>query len=94
MRIESAKPVKDLVIVDPPLSALENAINDSIHLRIVAQSGSGKTVLLGNLINYLTQKVSSDYVLSDPKVTAPENWGNLKPKPTQPRMFSALFRPY
>ena len=75
----SAKPVKDLVIVDPPLSALESAINDSIHLRIVAQSGSGKTVLLGNLINYLTQQVSSDYVLSDPKVTAPENWGNLKP---------------
>ena len=70
---------KELVIVDPPLSALENAINDSIHLRIVAQSGSGKTVLLGNLINYLTQHVSSDYVLSDPKVTAPENWGNLQP---------------
>ena len=75
----SAKPVKDLVIIDPPLSALESAINDSIHLRIVAQSGSGKTVLLGNLINYLTQQVSSDYVLSDPKVTAPENWGDLKP---------------
>ena len=76
---KSAKPAKDVVIVDPPLSALENAINDSIHLRIVAQSGSGKTVLLGNLINYLTQQVSSDYVLSDPKVTAPENWGNLQP---------------
>ena len=76
---KSAKPAKDIVIADPPLSAFETAINNSIHLRIVAQSGSGKTVLLGNLINYLTEQVSSDYVLSDPKVTAPENWGNLSP---------------
>ena len=76
---KSAKPSKDIVITDPPLSALEAAINDSIHLRIVAQSGSGKTVLLGNLINYLTEQVSSDYVLSDPKATDPENWGNLTP---------------
>lgn len=76
---KTPKPAKNLVIVDPPLSKLERALDESIHARIVAQSGSGKTVLLGNLINYLTQQVSSDYVLSDPKVTAPENWGNLKP---------------
>ena len=76
---KTPKPAKDIVISDPPLSALETAINDSIHLRIVAQSGSGKTVLLGNLINYLTEQVSNDYVLSDPKVTDPENWGNLTP---------------
>ena len=75
----SPKASKEIVINDPPLGALEAAINDSIHLRIVAQSGSGKTVLLGNLINYLTEQVSSDYVLSDPKVTDPKNWGNLKP---------------
>ena len=76
---KSAKPTKDLVIVDPPLSKLEAAINDSIHVRIVAQSGSGKTVLLGNLINYLAGGISDDYVLSDPKTTDPVNWGNLKP---------------
>ena len=76
---KTAKPAKEITIVNPPLSRLEAELNESIHARIVAQSGSGKTVLLGNLINYLTQVVSSDYVLSDPKVTAPENWGNLTP---------------
>ena len=76
---KTPKATKEITIVDPPLSVLEGAINESIHLRIVAQSGSGKTVLLGNLINYLTEQVSSDYVLSDPKVTDPKNWGNLKP---------------
>ena len=76
---KTPKATKEITIIDPPLSVLEGAINESIHLRIVAQSGSGKTVLLGNLINYLTEQVSSDYVLSDPKVTDPKNWGNLKP---------------
>ena len=76
---KTPKATKEITIIDPPLSVLEGAINESIHLRIVAQSGSGKTVLLGNLINYLTEQVSSDYVLSDPKVTDPRNWGNLKP---------------
>ena len=70
---------KDIVIVDPPLSKLEAAVNASIHLRIVSQSGGGKTTLLGNLINYLVGRISDDYTLSDPKVTDPKNWGNLKP---------------
>lgn len=76
---KTAKPAKDITIVNPPLTKLESELNESIHARIVCQSGGGKTTLLGNLINYLTQKVSSDYVLSDPKVTAPENLGNLTP---------------
>ncbi|NEP20282.1 MAG: hypothetical protein F6J97_25950, partial [Leptolyngbya sp. SIO4C1] len=77
---ESAPVTKtELKLVDAPLSRLEAAINDSIHLRVVAPSGSGKTVLLGNLINYLANTLQLDYVLSDPKVTDPENWGNLKP---------------
>ncbi len=76
---KTPKPTKDLVIVNPPLSKLEAALNESIHARIVAQSNSGKTTLLGNLINYLTSQVSDNYVLSDPKVTDPKNWGNLTP---------------
>ena len=61
------------------MSKLEAAVNASIHLRIVSQSGGGKTTLLGNLINYLVGKISDDYTLSDPKVTDPKNWGNLTP---------------
>ena len=73
------KTSREIAIVDPPLSKLEAAVNASIHLRIVSQSGGGKTTLLGNLINYLVGKISDDYTLSDPKVTDPKNWGNLTP---------------
>lgn len=45
---KTAKPAKEVTIVNPPLSRLEAELNQSIHARIVAQSGSGKTVLLGN----------------------------------------------
>lgn len=71
--------IKATEIPEPPLSKLENAIAEAIHLRIVAPTGSGKSVLLGNLINYLTMEFMSEYVLYDPKVTAREVWGNLEP---------------
>ncbi|MEM9006970.1 MAG: hypothetical protein AAGE59_26010 [Cyanobacteria bacterium P01_F01_bin.86] len=66
-------------IPEPPLSKLENAISEAIHLRIVAPTGSGKSVLLGNMVNYLTATYLSEYELYDPKVTAREVWGNLEP---------------
>ena len=66
-------------ITNPPLSRLEAALDSSIHIRIVAPSGSGKTVLLGNLINYSANTYLDDFTLGDPKVTKPENWGNLIP---------------
>ena len=73
-------PEKAIAIVDPPLTKLESALQESIHVRIAANSGSGKSVLLGNLVNYLCSVFVPDYHLSDPKVTAPEVWGNLKPR--------------
>ncbi len=64
---------------EPPLSRLEQAISKAIHLRIVAPTGAGKSVLLGNVVNYLSQSYLSEYELFDPKVTAREVWGNLEP---------------
>ena len=73
-------PEKAIAIVDPPLTKLERALQESIHVRIAANSGSGKSVLLGNLVNYLCSVFVPDYHLSDPKVTSPKVWGNLKPR--------------
>ena len=70
---------KSIEIPEPALSKLENAISEAIHLRIVAPTGSGKSVLLGNLVNFLTATYLSEYELYDPKVTAREVWGNLEP---------------
>lgn len=70
---------KVTAIPEPPLSKLENAISEAIHLRIVAPTGSGKSVLLGNVVNYLTSTYLSEYELYDPKVTARAVWGNLEP---------------
>lgn len=69
----------DIKIIDPPLTKLEQALERAVHVRIAANTGSGKSVLLGNLVNYLTSIYTPDYQLSDPKVTAPEVWGNLQP---------------
>ena len=74
-----AKTPAKATINEPPLSRLEKAISDAIHVRIAAPSGSGKSVLLGNLVNYLTQTYLSTYELYDPKVTARQVWGNLTP---------------
>ena len=70
-----AKVAVKATIKEPPLSKLEQAISDAIHVRIAAPSGSGKSVLLGNLVNYLVQTYLSTYQLYDPKVTACEVWG-------------------
>lgn len=74
-----AKVAIKATIKEPPLSRLERAIAEAIHVRIAAPSGSGKSVLLGNLTNYLTETYLSSYQLYDPKVTAREVWGNLTP---------------
>ena len=74
-----AKTPAKVTISEPPLSRLEKAISDAIHVRIAAPSGSGKSVLLGNLVNYLTQTYLSTYDLYDPKATDRNVWGNLTP---------------
>jgi len=74
-----AKVAAKATINEPPLSRLEQAISDAIHVRIAAPSGSGKSVLLGNLVNYLTETYLSTYDLYDPKVTDRKVWGNLTP---------------
>ena len=74
-----AKVAEKATINEPPLSRLEKAISEAIHVRIAAPSGSGKSVLLGNLVNYLTQTYLSTYELYDPKATDRKVWGNLTP---------------
>ena len=74
-----AAPKKKIAIIDPPLTRLEAAIDESIHVRIAAPSGSGKSVTLGNLINYLATAFVPPHKISDPKVTDPEVWGDHKP---------------
>ncbi|PZO58066.1 MAG: hypothetical protein DCF15_05890 [Phormidesmis priestleyi] len=78
-------------ITEPPLSRLERAISEAIHVRIAAPSGSGKSVLLGNLVNYLTENYLSSYQLYDPKVTARKVWGNLTPTYYSTDCLPALF---
>ena len=86
-----AKVAIKATIKEPPLSRLERAISDAIHVRIAAPSGSGKSVLLGNLVNYLTQTYLSTYELYDPKVTARKVWGNLTPTHYSTDCLPALF---
>ena len=86
-----AKVAVKATIKEPPLSKLEQAISNAIHVRIAAPSGSGKSVLLGNLTNYLTQTYLSTYQLYDPKVTAREVWGNLTPTYYSTDCLPALF---
>ena len=86
-----AKVAVKATIKEPPLSKLERAISDAIHVRIAAPSGSGKSVLLGNLVNYLTETYLSTYQLYDPKVTDREVWGNLTPTYYSTDCLPALF---
>ena len=86
-----AKVAEKATINEPPLSRLEKAISDAIQVRIAAPSGSGKSVLLGNITNYLTQTYLSSYELYDPKVTAREVWGNLTPTYYSTDCIPALF---
>jgi len=86
-----AKVAIKATIKEPPLSKLERAISDAIQVRIAAPSGSGKSVLLGNITNYLTQTFLSTYQLYDPKVTARKVWGNLTPTYYSTDCLPALF---
>ncbi|MGB3300377.1 MAG: hypothetical protein WBA76_19110, partial [Phormidesmis sp.] len=86
-----AKIAAKATINEPPLSKLEQAISSAIQVRIAAPSGSGKSVLLGNITNYLTQTFLSTYQLYDPKVTAREVWGNLTPTYYSTDCLPALF---
>ena len=82
---------KAISIVNPPLSRLENALDASIHVRIAAPSNSGKSVFLGNLINYLARDYPNGYEASDPKVTEPENWGDIEPQHLGDECLEHLF---
>ncbi|ESA35097.1 hypothetical protein N836_13610 [Leptolyngbya sp. Heron Island J] len=82
---------KAIAIVNPPLSRLESALDASIHIRIAAPSNSGKSVTLGNLINYLARDYPNGYEASDPKVTEPENWGDIEPQHLGAECLEHLF---
>lgn len=62
-----------------PLSRLENTLDNAIHVRIVGGSGSGKTVLLNNLMHYMAASMQgANVTLLDPK--AVDDWGNFTPR--------------
>ncbi|MEO1390959.1 MAG: hypothetical protein AAFV85_26810 [Cyanobacteria bacterium J06634_6] len=86
-----AKVAAKATIKEPPLSKLEQAISDAIQVRIAAPSGSGKSVLLGNMVNYLSHTYLSTYELYDPKVTAREVWGELTPTHYSTDCLPAIF---
>ena len=46
---------------------------------------------LGNLINYLVRDYPEGYEASDPKVTEPENWGEIKPQHLGDECLGHLF---
>ena len=62
-----------------PLSRLEKTLDSAIHARIVGGSGSGKTVLLNNLMHYMAASIEgANVTLLDPK--AVDDWGHFTPK--------------
>jgi len=62
-----------------PLSRLEKTLDTAIHVRIVGGSGSGKTVLLNNLMHYMAATMEgANTTLLDPK--AVDDWGSFIPK--------------
>ncbi|MGB3300684.1 MAG: hypothetical protein WBA76_20665 [Phormidesmis sp.] len=72
-------PKEQMQILNPPLSKLEKAIDESVHVRIAAPTKSGKSTLLGNIANYIVNTHESTYELFDPKVTKGKIWGALTP---------------
>ena len=70
---------KVLAAPDVPLSRLEKTLDSAIHVRIVGGSGSGKTVLLNNLMHYMEASMKgANVTLLDPK--AVDDWGNFTPR--------------
>lgn len=62
-----------------PLARLEKTLDSAIHARIVGGSGSGKTVLLNNLMHYLAASMKgANVTLLDPK--AVDEWGSFTPR--------------
>lgn len=62
-----------------PLTRLEKTLDSAIHARIVGGSGSGKTVLLNNLMHYMAATMErANVTLLDPK--AVDDWGMFVPK--------------
>ena len=70
---------KVLAAPDVPLSRLEKTLDKAIHVRIVGGSGSGKTVLLNNLMHYMAASMKgANVTLLDPK--AVDDWGSFTPR--------------
>ncbi|MGI8933050.1 MAG: hypothetical protein ACR2FS_03150 [Phormidesmis sp.] len=70
---------KVLAAPNVPLTRLEKTLDSAIHARIVGGSGSGKTVLLNNLMHYLAASMeSANVTLLDPK--AVDDWGSFVPR--------------
>ncbi|MEL6879060.1 MAG: hypothetical protein AAFP09_00940 [Cyanobacteria bacterium J06607_10] len=70
---------KVLVAPQVPLSRLEKTLDGAIHGRIVGGSGSGKTVLLNNLMHYMAHSMEgANVTLLDPK--AVDDWGMFTPR--------------
>jgi len=62
-----------------PLTRLEKTLDSAIHARIVGGSGSGKTVLLNNLMHYMAATMErANVTLLDPK--AVDDWGMFTPR--------------
>lgn len=70
---------KVLAAPNVPLTRLERTLDAAIHARIVGGSGSGKTVLLSNLMHYLAASMDgANVTLLDPK--AVDDWGSFTPR--------------
>jgi len=70
---------KVLAAPEVPLTRLEKTLDSAIHARIVGGSGSGKTVLLNNLMHYLAATMKgANVTLLDPK--AVDDWGLFTPR--------------
>jgi uncharacterized membrane-anchored protein YhcB (DUF1043 family) len=74
-----AKVAAKVEIIEPPLSKLEAVIEAANHIRIAAPTGSGKSVLLDNLL-WLSQLIwpGAKLDLLDPKYPFTE-WSGLMP---------------
>lgn len=70
---------KVLAAPNVPLTRLEKTLDSAIHARIVGGSGSGKTVLLNNLMHYMAASMEgANVTLLDPK--AVDDWGSFTPR--------------
>ena len=73
------RPAKNKTVPNVPLTRLEKTLDTAIHVRIVGGSGSGKSVLLNNLMHYLEASMKgANVTLLDPK--AVDDWGKFTPR--------------